>query len=96
MSETDYTDIGCEHSIKFVGYKDDPHSGLNVLHKNPTTGEPCEGFIAFAGGAWANEFKENPIIVWEVQSFEPLTCSPSLLCSCGDHGFIQNGRWVLA
>ena len=48
---------------------------------------------------------------WQVQSWEPLTVSPSLLCKmplrdssgnliagafCGDHGFIRNGRWVRA
>jgi hypothetical protein len=34
--------------------------------------------------------------VWQVQSWDPLTVSPSLLCHCGDHGFIQNGAWVTA
>ncbi len=38
---------------------------------------------------------------WAVESWEPLTVSPSLLCTpdkggCGDHGFIKQGRWVLA
>lgn len=33
---------------------------------------------------------------WQVPSWEPLTVSPSLLCSCGDHGFIRNGRWERA
>lgn len=34
--------------------------------------------------------------LWQVQSWEPLTISPSVLCSCGDHGFIREGRWVPA
>lgn len=35
--------------------------------------------------------------VWQVVQEEPLTISPSLLCKrCGDHGFIQNGRWTPA
>lgn len=34
---------------------------------------------------------------WQVQSWDPLTLSPSVLCvTCGDHGFIRNGRWVRA
>jgi hypothetical protein len=34
---------------------------------------------------------------WKVESFEPLTLSPSLLCTvCGDHGFIRDGKWVPA
>lgn len=34
---------------------------------------------------------------WRVESWDPLTISPSLLClTCGDHGFIRAGRWVRA
>jgi hypothetical protein len=33
---------------------------------------------------------------WHVESLEPLTLSPSILCSCGDHGFIRDGRWIPA
>ncbi len=32
--------------------------------------------------------------VWQVESLDPLTLSPSLLCGrCGDHGFIREGAW---
>lgn len=31
---------------------------------------------------------------WQVETFDPVTISPSLLCrGCGHHGFIRNGRW---
>lgn len=90
---SDWIDIGDDHQVRFVTYKDDAHAGLNVRHKKPD-GSPCEGFITFAGSAWANEF-EKPV-VWQVQSWEPLTCSQSLLCHCGDHGFIRDGKWVRA
>jgi hypothetical protein len=33
---------------------------------------------------------------WTVESWDPLTLSPSILCGCGDHGFIKEGRWVPA
>lgn len=33
---------------------------------------------------------------WQVESWEPLTLSPSILCHCGDHGFIRGGKWVKA
>lgn len=34
---------------------------------------------------------------WRVESLEPLTVSPSLLCRvCGHHGFIRAGKWVPA
>jgi hypothetical protein len=36
---------------------------------------------------------------WQVQSYEPLTISPSVFCNpakggCGAHGFIREGRWI--
>lgn len=32
---------------------------------------------------------------WTVESWEPLSISPSLECTyCGDHGFIRAGRWI--
>ena len=34
---------------------------------------------------------------WQVESWEPLTLSPSILCrKTGDHGFIREGKWVQA
>lgn len=31
---------------------------------------------------------------WQIESVDPLTLSPSLLCrACGHHGFLRNGRW---
>jgi hypothetical protein len=89
-------DLGDGHTLHFVSYEGDERAGANVYHKKPD-GSECGGFIAFSGGKWASEFKENPIATWDVQSFDPLTCSPSLLCrACGDHGFIRGGRWVKA
>jgi len=33
--------------------------------------------------------------IWSVDKWEPLTLSPSLLCTiCGDHGFVREGKWV--
>jgi hypothetical protein len=35
--------------------------------------------------------------LWTVESWSPLTLSPSILCRlCGDHGFIRAGKWVPA
>jgi len=35
--------------------------------------------------------------IWQVESWEPLTLAPSLLCRvCGSHGFIRGGRWLPA
>lgn len=54
----------------------------------------CEGAITFAGEVQARI--DPGRTGWTVESWEPLTISPSLLCHCGDHGFIQQGRWVVA
>ncbi len=62
------------------------------------TGEMCKcmGFIAFEGHDWASAY-EHKMDTWQVLSADPLTCSPSLLCrTCGDHGFIREGKWVVA
>ena len=31
---------------------------------------------------------------WTVVSWEPLTIVPSVLCGCGDHGYVTQGAWV--
>lgn len=32
---------------------------------------------------------------WKIERLEPLTLTPSLLCkSCGNHGFVRNGKWI--
>ncbi len=69
-----------------------------VRHKLPgvnpgTQGGYCEGAITFDTPAARAHFS-GPY--WTVESWEPLTLSPSLLCRCGDHGFIRAGRWVPA
>lgn len=34
---------------------------------------------------------------WQVESLEPLTLAPSILCRiCADHGYIRNGQWMPA
>lgn len=70
---------------------------LVVRHLTPT-GAVCESAIhpdipeaSLMFGA------DAPRHVWRVESWDPLTLSPSLLCRrCGDHGFIREGRWVPA
>lgn len=91
-----WTDIGCGHKIKFTNYKDDPCAGLRDKHLRPDNGQECQGFIAIKDGAWANEFNGD-IPKWAMESKDPLTLSPSILCrTCGDHGFIREGKWVKA
>ena len=94
--------------------------GANVRHYRPD-GVLCEGVIEF-DGEWQRRVHQINVdsarrqgrpepryVAWTVECWEPLTCSPSLLCkapvvdasgktvgSCGDHGFIRQGKWVRA
>ena len=73
-------------------------SGI-VRHKLPgvnpgTEGGWCEGVITFDTPVARRAIPAGPF--WTVESWEPLTLSPSLLCHCGDHGHIRDGRWVPA
>jgi len=65
--------------------------GIHEFHLHPVTGRPCGGWAPFAGTALDTGNG------WTVESLEPLTLSPSLLCRiCGNHGFIRAGRWIEA
>lgn len=54
----------------------------------------CAAAITFAGEVQRQVIPDA--VTWTVESWEPLTLSASLLCHCGDHGFIRDGRWVSA
>lgn len=83
----EYTSIGHDVEIE-VRYIDGEAHG--VAYKHPTAnGGICEG--------WAHFYPFSPSDSWIVESLDPLTISPSLLCGiCGHHGFIKQGRWVPA
>lgn len=56
--------------------------------------EDCGGFVAFDTPE-AREITTEQAPKWQVENWEPLTISPSLLCTmCASHGFIRNGKWV--
>jgi hypothetical protein len=99
-------DLGDDHYLVFTswapdrdlnpqydGIPDCPRIGAIVRHYRPD-GALCEGSIYFDLEPWNQLFAGVPR--WKVESWEPLTLSPSLLCACGDHGYVRNGRWVRA
>lgn len=103
MAETDYLlelvasgdviDLGLDHKAKFTQHKDVPRAGLLIVHpaggnNHVPAGEPCCGAVNF--DLPVNEGQT----VWQLHSLEPLHIEPSVLCNCGDHGFIRDGRWV--
>lgn len=99
-------DLGDDHWLEFNSWNPDrelnPHFahlpdvekfGATVGHLKPD-GSPCCGAITFDGPVQRELVPERGR--WQVQSWEPLTVSPSLLCQCGDHGFIRGGKWIRA
>ena len=86
-------DIGHGLSIRFWEYPNDPthqRAGFTLWH-----GEECVGGVLFDVPI-ARE-REPGKVGWTVESWEPLTISPSILCyGSGLHGWIRDGRWVPA
>ena len=79
---------------QYDGIPDVERYGLIVDH--PTlTGGSCTSGITFDTEVARRIEPDKPM--WTVESWEPLTLSPSLLCrACGCHGWIRDGKWVPA
>lgn len=83
-----------ELNPQYAHLPDTAKAGAIVQHLTPA-GEICASGIMFQSEVAAEVFKEKSC--WKVEQWEPLTLSPSLLCkACGDHGFIRQGKWVVA
>lgn len=99
-------DLGHEHYAYFTawapdrdlnpqyeGIEDVECFGLTIEHPSKSTpGQKCVSGITFDTPT-ARRLKVRENGLWQVESWDPLTVSPSLLCMCGDHGFIRSGRW---
>jgi hypothetical protein len=89
-----------ELNPQYNGIPDVERYGLMISH--PDARDPSKrhvSMIIFDGPVQAQLRPNNPR--WQVESWEPLTISPSILCTlekggCGAHGFIRNGAWVPA
>lgn len=73
--------------------------GVLVMHFQDN-GRECEGAIGICKNC-DPENAQRPIwdaawLVDHVGDLAFLTLSPSLLCGCGDHGFVREGKWVPA
>lgn len=76
---------------QYAGDPDIPRWGAILTHPLPD-GTPCEGYLQFDGPVQRRVSPERPM--WQVTSWEPLTLTPSVLCSCGFHGWVTDGRLV--
>lgn len=109
MSES--IDLGHDHTLEFTSWKPDraiPQNaerfagvpdveryGAVIRHPGKGDGRPCVAAVTFAGLV-QQQVEPGRSSVWTVESWEPLTLSPSLLCHCGDHAFVRDGKWVPA
>lgn len=106
MSEV--LDLGHGHTLRWAAFNPDlrlnpqyehlrdqlpARTSAIIAHELPGGGQ-CEGMITFDTPVSRAAFPNGPF--WQVESWEPLSLSPSLLCHCGDHGFIRDGQWVVA
>lgn len=87
---SEYYDLGHKHRFHFTSFRDVARFGVIVEHEIGD-GTYCFGSILFDTPLAREVFPQHA--VWQVESWEPLTLTPSLLCHCGDHGFIRNGQW---
>lgn len=88
-------ELGYGVTLRFTSWKDTERVGYIQSHHRPDNGTPCESGGLFDLPGVAEAFPDRNR--WHVESWDPLTLSPSLLCTaCGSHGFIREGRWVPA
>lgn len=76
--------------LRYEGVEDVERFSLVLEHLTPQ-GTPHEGCITF--DSLTSQLVSPGVPKWQVSSWEPLTCTPSVLCSCGWHGFITDGKW---
>ncbi len=70
----------------------EPYGGL-LWHRKPD-GNWCCGAWFLRVPMYNGQPTRNNVPIWTMSSKEPLTLSPSFLCHCGHHGFIQGGKWI--
>jgi hypothetical protein len=94
-------DLGDGHTIRLLelhGHEGQGYCGAIVRHEIAVSDAyPLgfdEGAIHFDNDVGRLACPSGPW--WHADSWEPLSLSPSLLCTCGDHGFIREGKWVRA
>lgn len=94
-------DLGNGHFARFFQEGDDlttegetGPSGFFHVHpskgQNHTPeGDPCAGSVTFDLPRVRREGAR-----WTLVSLDPLHVEPSILCSCGRHGYVRDGKWV--
>lgn len=91
MIDGDGIDLGPGVRCVFVTWG--PHERAGILEEHvDARGQQCGGVVMFDLPGVAEAFPNHEL--WMVASFEPLTITPSVECSCGHHGWITDGKWI--
>lgn len=86
----DRTDLGHGVSYSWVSNQSGKRIGIIEWHVCQDPDGELSG-----GGVYFEMPGDGPR--WQLESQDPLTISPSVLCvRCGLHGFIKDGRWLPA
>jgi hypothetical protein len=84
-----------ELNPQYADVPDVERYGLIISHpRDDAPDGRCTGAVTFAGEVQQRLEPHRPC--WQVVQWEPLTLEPSILCECGFHGYIREGRWVPA
>lgn len=102
---TIWQDIGGDHAFALYTDHDGAPIGALVAHPIHDDDEVCRWRGECMGAVLFRIPEAEPFVLvadgkrrpqWDVTALEPLHLEPSLLCHCGDHGFIRGGAWVAA
>lgn len=93
MIGDDGIDLGHGVRYVFVSWRRYERAGILEEHTAPD-GKRCGGSVLFDLPGIAEAFPDHEL--WMVTSYDPLSLTPSLQCSCGHHGWITDGQWVPA
>lgn len=95
----DEHDLGSGHSFSWLYNSGGKLVGIIEHHPKGPNAAPgslyCGGYVSWDTDSGMKS--NHQLVAGEPGQEEHLTLSPSLLCrTCGDHGFIRDGRWVPA
>lgn len=94
IKDLPWRDIG--HGVTACEFRYEPEGQLHIAYRHvcgPNADDESDR-LAFSAVPVSPEGNARD---WKLESREPLTISPSLLCmSCQHHGFIREGKWVPA
>jgi hypothetical protein len=96
-SDPEQLDLGHGVTARWASWARYERAGVIESHprRGGDAGSRCEAALLFDLPGVRYAFSGRH--VWTVEKWHPLTLSPSVLCrTCGNHGYIRDGRWLPA